>query len=62
MRHHKAKDNDIDLSKPVELVVLAVAEHIFEKMLWLNPQDNQGVRFLIDEVKGKTAWEDRENE
>jgi hypothetical protein len=38
------------------------AEHIFEKMLWLNPSDNQGVRFLIDEVKAKTAWEDRENE
>lgn len=38
------------------------AEHIFDKMLWLNPSDNQGVRFLIDEVKSKTAWEDRENE
>jgi hypothetical protein len=38
------------------------AEHIFEKMLWLNPSDNQGVRFLINEVKAKTAWEDRENE
>ena len=38
------------------------AEHIFEQMLWLNPSDNQGVRFLIDEVKAKTAWEDRENE
>jgi hypothetical protein len=38
------------------------AEQIFEKMLWLNPSDNQGVRFLIDEVKGKIAWEDRENE
>jgi hypothetical protein len=31
-------------------------------MLWLNPSDNQGVRFLIDEIKEKTAWEDRENE
>ena len=38
------------------------AEHIFEKMLWLNPSDNQGVRFLIDEVKARTAWKDRENE
>lgn len=38
------------------------AEHIFEKMLWLNPSDNQGVRFFIDEVKTKTSWEDRENE
>jgi len=38
------------------------AEQIFEKMLWLNPSDNQGVRFLIHEVKAKTAWEDREAE
>lgn len=38
------------------------AEHIFQQMLWLNPSDTQGVRFLTDEVKGKTAWEDRENE
>lgn len=38
------------------------AERIFYRMLWLNPSDNQGVRFLIDEVKDKTPWEDRENE
>jgi tetratricopeptide (TPR) repeat protein len=38
------------------------AEQIFQKMLWLNPSDNQGMRSLIDEVKAKTAWEDRENE
>jgi tetratricopeptide (TPR) repeat protein len=38
------------------------AEQTFQRMLWLNPPDNQGVRFLIDEVKAKTAWEDRENE
>jgi len=31
-------------------------------MLWLNPPDNQGVWFLIDEVKAKIAWEDREVE
>ena len=37
------------------------AERVFHRMLWLNPSDNQGVRFLIDEVKAKTAWEDREN-
>jgi len=34
------------------------AEHILEKMLWLNPSDNQGVRFIIDEVKTKTPWKD----
>ncbi|MBP8984720.1 MAG: tetratricopeptide repeat protein [Syntrophobacterales bacterium] len=38
------------------------AEHVFERMLWLNPSDNQGVRFLIDDVKARTPWEDRENE
>ncbi len=38
------------------------AEHIFEKMLWLNPSDNQGVRFLIDEVKAQSAWKDHEHE
>ena len=38
------------------------AERVFHRMLWLNPSDNQGVRFLIDEVNAKTAWEDRENE
>lgn len=38
------------------------AERVFERMLWMNPSDNQGVRFLIDAVKAKTAWEDRENE
>jgi tetratricopeptide (TPR) repeat protein len=38
------------------------AEHIFQQMLWLNPSDNQGVRFLMDDVKAKTAWENREND
>jgi len=38
------------------------AERIFDRMLWLNPTDNQGVRFLIDEVKAGKVWEDRETE
>ena len=38
------------------------AERIFQQMLWLNPSDNQGVRFLIDEVKGRATWQGRENE
>ncbi len=38
------------------------AEHVFHRMLWLNPSDNQGVRFLIDEVRAKTPWQDRDNE
>jgi len=31
-------------------------------MLWFNPSDNQGVRFLIDGLRARTAWEDREVE
>lgn len=33
------------------------AERIFHRLLWLNPADNQGVRFLIDEVRARAAWE-----
>jgi hypothetical protein len=34
------------------------AGRVFERMLWLNPTDNQGARFLIDAVRAKKAWED----
>jgi hypothetical protein len=34
------------------------AERTFERMLWLNPSDNQGVRFLIDPVRARADWED----
>jgi hypothetical protein len=33
------------------------AEVIFQRMLWLNPSDNQGVRLLIGNVRSKTPWE-----
>jgi hypothetical protein len=36
------------------------AEFVFERMPWLNPPDNQGARFLIDDVRAGTAWEERE--
>ena len=36
------------------------AESVFDRMFWLNPSDNQGVRFLIDDVRAGTAWEERE--
>lgn len=32
------------------------AERIFERMLWLNPSDNQGARFLIGGVQARKAW------
>ena len=35
------------------------AERVFDRMLWLNPTDNQGARFLIDDLRARTAWEDR---
>jgi hypothetical protein len=35
------------------------AGRVFDRMLWFNPTDNQGVRFLIDEVRARTPWEDR---
>jgi hypothetical protein len=33
------------------------AREIFKRMLWLNPSDNQGVRFLIDNVRAGVQWE-----
>lgn len=32
------------------------AAGIFERMLWLNPSDKQGARFIIDEVRAKAPW------
>lgn len=32
------------------------AEEVFERMLWLNPPDNQGARLLITEVREKRPW------
>jgi tetratricopeptide (TPR) repeat protein len=36
------------------------AARIFERMLWLNPADNQGVRALIDDVRAKVTWRSAE--
>jgi tetratricopeptide (TPR) repeat protein len=33
------------------------ARHIFDRMLWLNPADNQGVRFLIADIQNRRTWE-----
>jgi hypothetical protein len=33
------------------------AENIFKRMLWLNPSDNQGVRFLINDVQAGVVWQ-----
>ena len=34
------------------------AGRVFEKMLWLNPSDNQGVRFLVEDVRARKAWDE----
>jgi len=34
------------------------AEHVFDRMLWLNPSDNQGIRFLLPDVRARQAWMD----
>ena len=35
------------------------AERVFDRMLWLNPSDNQGARVLINDVQARRVWEDR---
>ena len=34
------------------------ALRIFERMLWLNPSDNQGARFLVDDLRKGIAWDE----
>lgn len=31
---------------------------VFDRILWLNPADNQGVRCLIDDVRSGRKWEE----
>ena len=37
------------------------AEHVFERILLMNPLDNQGIRFLLPAVRGHEAWVDDED-
>lgn len=34
------------------------AARVFDRLLWLNPTDNQGIRFLVDDVRSQLRWED----
>lgn len=38
------------------------AATVLDRMLWLNPADNQGVRFLINDVKTGKEWEEEMKE
>ena len=31
---------------------------VFERILWLNPIDDHNIRFFIDDVRSRKAWED----
>ena len=37
------------------------ARAVFERMLWLNPWDNQGARFVLADVEAKQPWTDDED-
>ena len=39
----------------------AEATRVFKGMLWLNPSDNQGVRFVLNDVETNVAWVDSRN-
>ena len=36
------------------------SERVFERMLWMNPTDNQGIRCLLRDVRAREAWVDDE--
>ena len=36
------------------------ATGVFERMLWMNPSDNQGIRFLLPEVAARNVWVDED--
>lgn len=38
------------------------AGRVFEELLWLNPSDNQGVRFLLEDLRAGKAWEENREE
>ncbi len=38
------------------------AERVFHRMLWLNPTDNQGARFLIEGIRAGRTWEEYQGE
>jgi tetratricopeptide (TPR) repeat protein len=38
----------------------AEAASVFDRMLWFNPSDNQGIRFLLPAVHARERWEKKE--
>jgi tetratricopeptide (TPR) repeat protein len=38
------------------------AIRVFERMLWLNPSDNQGARFLLEDARRGLSWEEQQRE
>jgi hypothetical protein len=40
----------------------AEAERVFERILSLNPDDNQGVRFCLEHLRGGLTWEEAQDQ
>jgi hypothetical protein len=38
------------------------ARQVFNRMLWLNPSDNQGARFLLHDIDSGRSWEESRDE
>ena len=38
------------------------AERVFRPILWLNPTDNQDVRFRVEDVRAGKVWEEERDE
>ena len=36
-------------------------ERVFERLLWMNPSDHQGIRFLLPDVRARLVWVDDED-
>ena len=51
---------DTDILSEIILERWKEAKTEFERMLWLNPSDNQGVRFCLPRVRAREPWTDDE--
>jgi hypothetical protein len=37
------------------------AHAVFDRMLWLNPSDNQGMRLLVGQARARRPWVDEDS-
>jgi len=41
-----------------EFTTGTAAGEVFRRMVWLNPRDNQGARFMLGDVEAGRSWEE----